>query len=123
MESEHIGLLYVVWTLIFIFIFFGLGGNLSVLCSRFHVCEMEGFDRPKEPNSIEPTGAVMLQIRHNKGAYREWYKRKWKEDTHKRVQHCQDCKRTQVQVEKQLQTKVVENVGVTKGGATKSTNA
>lgn len=31
-----------------------------------HVCEMEGFNGPKELNSTEPTGVVMLEIEHNK---------------------------------------------------------
>jgi hypothetical protein len=65
----------------------------------------------------------MVEVEHSKGNYHEWYKIKWKKDTHKRVQHCWDHKRVQVQVKEQLQTKVVENVCVIKGDATKSTDA
>jgi len=95
-----------------------------VFCvSRFHVCEMEGFNGPKELNSTDSTGVVMLEVEHNTRTYREWYKRKWKEDTCKRVQCCRKRKIIQVQVEKQLQIKIVENVGTTEDGGTKSIDA
>jgi adenine-specific DNA methylase len=47
---------------------------------------MEGFKSQTGSNSTKPIKTIMVDVNHNIETYHEWYKKKWKENTHEKAQ-------------------------------------
>lgn len=83
---------------------------------------MEGFNKLEEPNSTKATRVVMVEVEHNKGAYREWYKINEKKTHIRGFSIVEITKEFKCNSKNNSKLKLLK-MCVIKGDATKSTDA